>query len=709
MLVARGPRAGSRRSPQELRSPSVEVEVLPADLADRAQLAAVEARRRGPGAPGRPAGQQRRVRAQEAVPRQRRRERAADARRARHRGAAAHPRGDEGDGRPRRRRGHQRLQRRRLPGPRHLSAQPRPTSPSCRGGPTRHTGPEGCAPWRSAPASPGPSSTSGWTSAGGRRRRGCGSTPTGLVREALADFDAGRSVSVPDVRYKVLTAIARAHPGLRAGPVPVARPPVTGRLTAPPERYDAQRPGSASATSRSSCAGSVVLQPRSWSTLPAPWKSLEPVTTRPRSRAIPRSASRWPASWSWWSTSMPGQPQLLEPGEPLVRQRGRLGPAPRVGDHRARPRRPHGAEHLLERGGVAAARRPVGPARGTGRTPRHGRPRRRGRPGRRRCADGRWRRRRRRDGRPPPRRCRCPGRGAGRRSAASARRAPRAPAGAPPAAAGGRVGQVGEQVDAASGVLAADLHAAHQRDAGLDRRLARLVPPLGGVVVGQREDVEPGGRGGAHDLPRRQRAVRPVGVGVEVDAHPDKASEKRRGTRSAPSTSPAPGHGDERQGDQLRAELGDVVQLPRSGSRSAADAGRSTSQSHRPSASPASTARSSASLPAARSRPATSARRRRRPGSSRPAVPRPTSRPGSVWSTPPTRAPSPTPGSSVTTVSSTTPSSSLAPVQVTNAALGGRPSTATQPKSVTCQPGGSGQGSQVGSGRESTRYSANAS
>ncbi len=33
-----------------------------------------------------------------------------------------------------------------------------------------------------------------------------------VVREALADLDAGRSVSVPGRRYKVLTAIARATP-----------------------------------------------------------------------------------------------------------------------------------------------------------------------------------------------------------------------------------------------------------------------------------------------------------------------------------------------------------------------------------------------------------------------------------------------------------------------------------------------------------------
>jgi hypothetical protein len=33
-----------------------------------------------------------------------------------------------------------------------------------------------------------------------------------LVRDALADLDAGRSVSVPSRRYRFLTALARATP-----------------------------------------------------------------------------------------------------------------------------------------------------------------------------------------------------------------------------------------------------------------------------------------------------------------------------------------------------------------------------------------------------------------------------------------------------------------------------------------------------------------
>ena len=75
----------------ELRaSYGVEVEVLAADLTDRAELATVEARLADPRPPGRPAGQQRRLRAQGAVPRQHRRAEERDARRPGHRGAAAH-------------------------------------------------------------------------------------------------------------------------------------------------------------------------------------------------------------------------------------------------------------------------------------------------------------------------------------------------------------------------------------------------------------------------------------------------------------------------------------------------------------------------------------------------------------------------------------------------------------------------------------------
>ncbi len=82
-----------------------------------------------------------------------------------------------------------------------------------------------------------------------------------------------------------------------------------------------------------------------------------------------------------------------------------------------------------------------------------------------------------------------------------------------------RVREVGEQVHPGAGVPAADLDAAHQAHGLALGGLRGLRPPLGGVVVGQPEHVDPGRAGVAHQLGRRRGAVRAIGVGVEVDAH----------------------------------------------------------------------------------------------------------------------------------------------------------------------------------------------
>ena len=120
VLVARD-RAASTQVAAELRAPAgVEWRCCPPTSRDRDQLATVEARLADPRPAGRPAGQQRRVRAQGPVPRQRGRGRGADARRPRHRPDAALPRRARGQSRPRPRRGHQRLQRGRVPPPGHL-------------------------------------------------------------------------------------------------------------------------------------------------------------------------------------------------------------------------------------------------------------------------------------------------------------------------------------------------------------------------------------------------------------------------------------------------------------------------------------------------------------------------------------------------------------------------------------------------------------
>ncbi len=90
VLVARDEERLEKTAAELRATYGVEVEVLAADLTDRTDLARVEARLADRGPPGRPAGQQRRLRAQGALPRQLRRRRDRDARRPGHRGAAAH-------------------------------------------------------------------------------------------------------------------------------------------------------------------------------------------------------------------------------------------------------------------------------------------------------------------------------------------------------------------------------------------------------------------------------------------------------------------------------------------------------------------------------------------------------------------------------------------------------------------------------------------
>ena len=105
------------------------------------------------------------------------------------------------------------------------------------------------------------------------------------------------------------------------------------------------------------------------------------------------------------------------------------------------------------------------------------------------------------------------------------------------------VGLVGEQVHAGAAVAGADLDPAHQLGAELGRGRRRLGPPGGGVVVGERDDVEAGLGRPSDDLARRLGAVARRRVGVEVDAHPPDARgcPSRAGRRCArPAGSPAP-------------------------------------------------------------------------------------------------------------------------------------------------------------------------
>ena len=51
------------------------------------------------------------------------------------------------------------------------------------------------------------------------------------------------------------------------------------------------------------------------------------------------------------------------------------------------------------------------------------------------------------------------------------------------------------------------------------QRRQRLRVPGDRVVVGQRDDVQARGRGLAHHVGRRVRAVRDAAVGMKIDAH----------------------------------------------------------------------------------------------------------------------------------------------------------------------------------------------
>ena len=145
-----------------------------------------------------------------------------------------------------------------------------------------------------------------------------------------------------------------------------------------------------------------------------------------------------------------------------------LVPAPRV-RHDADPAGGgDDAEQSGQRRGVAVDVRRAPGGAGTARRPRRGRPRPRARPARRPRGGGRSRSRRRRRAVRRPRRPRCRAPAAGPASPAPGRRGPsRIRVQLLDQRRVRRVGQVGEQVHAATGVPAAELHARDQRDADL--------------------------------------------------------------------------------------------------------------------------------------------------------------------------------------------------------------------------------------------------
>lgn len=80
------------------------------------------------------------------------------------------------------------------------------------------------------------------------------------------------------------------------------------------------------------------------------------------------------------------------------------------------------------------------------------------------------------------------------------------------------VEEVGEHVQAHPVDPAGEFGAGDQRQPR-GQRGTRLGMPADGVVVGERDDVQPRGRGTSHQLGGGVRTVRRRGVGVQIDAH----------------------------------------------------------------------------------------------------------------------------------------------------------------------------------------------
>ncbi len=460
---------------QDLRTTyGVAVEVLPADLTDRVRAGPGRGPARRPGAPGRPAGQQRRLRAQAALPRQRRRRRDRDARRAGHRGAAAQPRRPRADGRARARRHHQRLQRRGLPAARHLlrrevvgqqlqrvggAGVPRPRRHRHLPVPRLHQdrvprADVGQARHRTAVA---------------RRRRRWSPRRSPTSTRDGSSRSPHRSTRRSS-RSPGWCPTAPSRVSSRSGASSPAQPPTTSGTRRP----DAAAASAARASSRSYSSGAVRLQPRSCPVLPRPWWSLEPGGDEvevARQAAQPLALGGGVVLVVDLETGQAGVPQPAEQGgvEP-----GRAVAAERVGDHRRAPRRGDGRHHVGERRGVAVdVRRAAGRQVALERlvavahlAQRH-------------------------QGVGDVRTARCRRTGAGAEHVVDGDRAARGPqplhhrrhpAGATLADPGerpvepgrGGVGQVGQQVHRGAGELGADLHPAHEHQTGA---LGRGRPP----------------------------------------------------------------------------------------------------------------------------------------------------------------------------------------------------------------------------------------
>ena len=81
------------------------------------------------------------------------------------------------------------------------------------------------------------------------------------------------------------------------------------------------------------------------------------------------------------------------------------------------------------------------------------------------------------------------------------------------------VHEVAQDVQPPARVDGADFDARNDLDGDSRSRPPGVVKTLGGVVIGERDHIQPPGRGGLHHARRRLGAVRGLGMQVEVQAH----------------------------------------------------------------------------------------------------------------------------------------------------------------------------------------------
>ena len=309
-----------------------------------------------------------------------------------------------------------------------------------------------------------------------------------------------------------------------------------------------------------------------------------------------RSRARASRSWSWWSTSIPDSPSavsspsagssgcsaerphgwaitLTPPASATTRSMPTSGTAyrsayaGRPAAQEPRERLVAVADHAERDQGVGHVRAAAG--RGAGGDPAH-------------VGLG--------DARPRSPEAARPSPGPGR----CARPAPRA---APPPAAG-TSGRAGRPAGARPGPSCRVLISIPRTSSTptSTAAAARLGPSVRGVVVGDRQHVEPRGRGGAHQVGRRLGAVAGQRVRVEVDAHLPHSRRPHPGTPTprAHQGGVGPPNGSSTSGGP-RPETSRRIQSSRSSS--IAEAGRITNHSQRPAASPATTERSHSPRP----------------------------------------------------------------------------------------------------------------